>query len=280
MKNGFDNAILESGGIIKRGYSAILENAGKTIAFITGVVAVLVTFTEIGFYDFRTASFISTVSMMLVASYIIYFSLEDAGEKLGRESSEYSECAKRYECALQEVRSRDIGDLRDFLERYAKEELTFRRKTMLMRYGVSYAEFERYINGEKIAKKYRRGARRAKKLKAVPLSPKLLFAKETVRSKSELYNPEGTKLPRLLIGLFPSTFCMLFTVSVMLTAKDGINAEFIIESIIKLSALPVIGLRGYSIGYKYAKEELSLWVRTKASLMEAFLKEEKECSAS
>ena len=31
MKNGFDNAILESGGIIKRGYSAILENAGKTI---------------------------------------------------------------------------------------------------------------------------------------------------------------------------------------------------------------------------------------------------------
>ena len=280
MKNGIDTALLESGSVLKRGHSFFLENAGKTVAFITGVVAVLVTFTEIGFYDFRTVNFLSTVAMMLAAAYIIYFSLEDAGEKLGRETEEYRDCAGRYENALGELRSRDIGELRDFLERYAREELAFRRKTVLLRYGVSYREFERYLWGEKIAKKYRRGARRAKRIRAVPLSPKLLFSKETVKSKSELYNPEYGKLAKLALGLVPSTLCMLFTVSVMLKTKDGMSAEFILESIIKLSALPIIGLRGYSAGYKYAKEELSLWVRTKTSLIEAFLKEEKEVQAS
>ena len=280
MKSGIDNTLLESAGVIKRGYSALLENAGKTIALITGIVAVLITFTEIGFYDFRTVGFISTVLVLIVAAYIIYFSLEDAGERLGRESDEYRECAKKYEIALSELRTKDIGRLRSFLEEYARAELEFRRKSVLLRYGVSYTDFLEYMNDGKIQRKYRRGARKAKRTKPAPLSPKLLFSKETSGGKSELYNPERGKLSRLLVGILPSTVCMLFTVSVMLGLKDGMTAEFIFESILKLSALPVIGLRGYSAGYKYAKGELTLWVRTKTSLIEAFLNTEKDSPES
>jgi hypothetical protein len=65
---------------------------------------------------------------------------------------------------------------------------------------------------------------------------------------------------------------MLFTVSIMLGVKDGMTAEFILESILKLSTLPIIGLRGYSQGYAYAKGELTLWLETKTRLIEGYLK--------
>lgn len=273
MKSGIDKALLESGGLIKRGKSVILENAGKTIAFITGAIAVLVTFTEIGFYDFRTVEFITNVLVLLAAAYIIYFSLEDAGERLGRDTSEYRENAEKYDKALAELSTRDICELREFLERYAREEMIFRRRAVLMRYGISYSEFEDYLDCGKIPKKYRRGVRRAKRVKAHHLSPKLLFSRESRGAKSELYNPEYGKIPRLALGLVPSAVCMLFTVSVMLGLKDGMTPAFISESVLKLSALPIIGIRGYSRGWRYAKDELSLWVRTKTSIIEAFLKE-------
>ena len=35
--------------------------------------------------------------MMLIASYVMYFSLEDAGEKLGRETDAYKSANERYE---------------------------------------------------------------------------------------------------------------------------------------------------------------------------------------
>ena len=278
MKTGFENSLLDSGQIMKRGYSMLAQNVGKTIALITGIVATLVTFTEIGFCDFGAESFTSTVILMLIASYIIYFSLEDAGEKLGKETEEYQKCEEQYKKERNKLYDTDIGRLRDFCYRYAGEELIYRRKNTLLSYGFSYSDYERFLAGEEFKGRARRVFRRVKRMKPIPLTPRQLLTKERSPSKSELINPEYGKPVRLFLKLIPSTVCMLFTVSVMLSARDGMTPEFILESILKLSTLPIIGLRGYSQGYFYAKSELTLWVQTKTRMIGAFIKQ--ECTTS
>ena len=62
-------------------------------------------------------------------------------------------------------------------------------------------------------------------------------------SASELASPERKKLATSLRILLPSTACMIFTISVMLTAKDELSASVIIDGILKLSALPADVLR-------------------------------------
>ena len=70
--------------------------------------------------------------------------------------------------------------------------------------------------------------------------------------------------------MLPSALCTVFTVSVMLSGKD-LSVASVIESIFKLSCLPIIGLRGYTRGYAYVTEELVPWVKTKSRLLEAFI---------
>ena len=76
-----------------------------------------------------------------------------------------------------------------------------------------------------------------------------------------------------LLTLIPSTLCTVFTVSVILTAKNGLSPSTVIDGILKLSALPIIGFRAYSAGYNFAKNEKSLWLQTRARLLSAFIKQ-------
>jgi hypothetical protein len=68
---------------------------------------------------------------------------------------------------------------------------------------------------------------------------------------------------------------MLFTVSVMVSVKDNMTVAGVIEAILKLSTLPIIGLKGYSDGYEYVMNNESAWLETKSRLIEAFLKDNK-----
>ena len=79
------------------------------------------------------------------------------------------------------------------------------------------------------------------------------------------------KIVSVITSLIPSTVCTLFTVSIILTAKDGLTVESVIEGLLKLSALPIVGFRGMLDGYRFAKESKSAWFETKARLLEAFL---------
>ena len=56
----------------------------------------------------------------------------------------------------------------------------------------------------------------------------------------------------------------------MLNVKEDMTASDVINGILKLSALPVIGFKGYSAGYGYTKNSLSLWIETKANILEKF----------
>jgi hypothetical protein len=272
MKDGgFDTALLESGELLKKGFSSLIGNVGRTVAIITLAVAALVTFTDVGFHDLKTASFTSTLLLMLVASYIMFFSLEDAGERLGEQSEEYKAALDGYNAALGEIEPDEIGALRDFCTVYSEEELKFRQRSYLISCGYSPSELDEKENGGTDECRRKRAIMKAKKMKAVILTPSMLLSKERASRTSELKNPERTKLPALVLRLVPITFGMLFTTSVMLVSKDGLTASTVIESIMRLATLPIVGFKGYSVGYTYAKRTESRWISTKTRLLRAYI---------
>ena len=270
MKDGLDLGILSSGTLVKRGYSFLIANVGKTVALITLVVCALISFTEISFSEFGSESFTGTLVMMLIASYVMYFSLENAGEKLGREGGHYKSVSEGYEMRKRQVKGCEVSDLRKFCLDYREAELEYRRSNMLFSLGYTEEEYERYLKGEKMSKKAMKDLGRVKKIKCAELDAVSLLSQDG-RQRSELNNPEEIRLLRMVIRLIPSTVCMIFTVSVMISLKDNMSAASVIEALIKLSTLPIIGLKGYSAGYEYVTESEIEWIETKTRLLDSFL---------
>ena len=108
------------------------------------------------------------------------------------------------------------------------------------------------------------------------LTPTLLLGSERSSTRSELESPEKRKFPMLVLKLIPSTLCMLVTLSVILTAKEEMTSADILNGILKLSALPLIGFRGYASGYSYAKHSLTDWLKTKTDILESFINKKEE----
>ena len=266
----FDISLLDSSATLNRGYKSVINNAGWAIAIITLAVAVLVTFTDIGFVGGINENITSTVMLMLLASYLIYFSMESAGEKLGRESEEYREALTDYKARSKEIKPEDIYALRKFCTDYSKEELIYRRNAYLMKYGLTPRDYEGFKSGEKFSYRTNLILRRAERMKPAALTPRMLLSFD-VRDESELHNPEKTKLLRMIPKLLPITVSVFFTGALVLAAKDGLTVMTMIEGILKLSALPIIALRGYVGGYTYTKERQSVWLSTKSKLLHSFI---------
>lgn len=271
MSDGnFGRELLESGALMKRGFAYLAKSSGKVVAVITAIVAVLVTFTDIALTNFGTAAFTTTLLVMLIASYLIYFSLEDAGERLGKESEEYSSARQSYVAVRGRILPEHIASLREYLADYAAAELDYRRRNYLCREGYSPEDYAAYKRGASVSRRALRTFRRAERMRAVSLSPTMLLSREGVGGR-ELVNPELSRRVYSLLKLLPSTVCMFFTASVILTAKPNLTASVIIEGILKLSALPIVGFRGYSSGYFYALGAGCLWLETKTRLLLGFL---------
>lgn len=274
MKDGLDLGIINSGALVKKGYSFLIANFGKTVATITLFVTVLVSFTEISFSDFKSESFTSTLIMMLIASYVMYFSLEDAGEKLGRDSDLYKTSNERYEELRGRIGGTDIADLRKFCLDYRNEDLEYRKSNLLFSLGYTEDEYQQYLMGNITDKKARKELGRVKKMRCAELDASTLLSGGK-SSPCELKNPEGSRLLHTVMKLLPSTVCMVFTVSVIISVKDGMTAAGIIEVFLKLSTLPIIGLKGYTAGYEYATESERSWIDVKSRLLSSFLSSRK-----
>ena len=273
MKKDTHSDLLELNGIIKQGYSSIIANAGRVIAAITLIIAVLVTFTDMAFSDFSSKSFTSTLTVMLISSYMMYFSLEDSGEREGEESEQFRQSSERYLTARAKITPDHIDPLRSFCLEYSRAELEYRRLSYLSERGYSKNDLAAYKRGERFPIRARRAFRHAEKMKAARLSPAILMSRSHSGNECEISNPTRRKIMGALGSLIPSTICMVFTVSVILTVKENMSIESVIEGLVKLCALPIIGLRGMLDGYRFAKEDKSSWLETKARLLESFLEE-------
>ena len=272
MKDGLDLGIISSGALVKKGYSFLIANIGKTIAIITLFVTALVSFTELSFSDFGSERFTSTLVMMLLASYIMYFSLEDAGEKLGRDSDAYKNASEKYEELKRKVAGSDIADLRKFCIDYRNADLEYRRSNLLFSLGYTEEEYKSYLNGADMGKKMNKDLSRVKKMRRAELDTATLLSHGRY-CEGELKNPKAQHIVHMLIRLIPSTVCMIFTVSVMINLKDNMTIAGAIEALLKLSTLPIIGLKGYAAGYEYSSESERGWLEIKSRILGSFLKD-------
>lgn len=278
--DSLDKELIELSGTIKSGYGFFINNAGKAIALITLAVSALIIFADVGLADIGSSEFTTMLTAMLFASYIIYFSLEDSGEKYGEKCEEYTEAMSKYKAARAAVGIGNIKELRSFCLRYSKEELDFRRANYIAEAGYTEEEYDAYKRGERVKLRERYYFSKASRMKAVRLTPSLLLSGTSFSASSELEDPGRKKYLRALINLLPSTLCMVLTVSVILNLRGDLTPSVVIDGLIKLSALPVIGFRGYASGYSFVKEKKSVWLETKARLLCAFAEEYKENTAA
>ena len=270
--NEFEESLLSSGESLKKVGRVALENMGKLTAAVVAIIMIAVTFTDITFSSFEFKEIASSLLLLLTSSYVIYFSLEDAGEKLGEGSEEHRSAKLRYDSCRDKIRGEDMEALRAYLCDYSRKELSFRKRNALMAEGLSEAELDLYRTGAMTDKDKCKRLRRIERIKPIILTPRTLLCRERWQKRSELENPERRKIWTLILKLIPSTLCMSVTVSVILTVKDGMSAADVLNGILKLSALPMAAFRGYSAGYSYTRYTLSLWLETKAGILEDFLK--------
>ena len=270
--NALENGLISSDELIRRTGGTVMRNAGKIVALLTALAAILLTFTDVRLGSLVSNELTGEAVMMLIASYIMYFSLEDAGEKLGKETAEYESAAKEYESARTSVKAEDTEALRDFCIRYSERELEYRKCAVLASAGLTKAQMQGWLVGEGVGRKAKRVFKRVASMKAVTLTPQILLSRSGLSQRSELDSPEKFKLLRMTIGLLPTTLGICLTVSVMLSVKDGLTVESVIEGLIKLITLPVVGFRGYTAGYAHVKEHGIAWLETKTRILHVFKK--------
>ncbi len=276
MNDSNESNLLLLDGFMKQGVGYAVTNSGKIIAVITLIIAVLTTFTNITFTDFGGESFTISLMVMLISSYVMYFSLEDAGESEGAGSKEYTEAKGKFVEVRKGIQPDDIEKLREFCLRYAENELNYRRKNYLCENGLTLSDLADYNGGTPYPVRMRRILRRANTMKAVKLTVSRLLSTSHGTPQSELAPPERGKMFSTLLSLLPSTLCTLFTVSIILTTKSELTVSTVIDGLIKLSALPIIGFRGFLDGYRYAKDTKTTWFETKTRVLEAFLIQNKK----
>ena len=266
----FDETLLGAGELLRSGKETLAGNVGKAVAFLTVAVAAIVTFTDVTFSGFD-ADFSCRLVVFWLAASVMFFSLEHEGEALGRQTSAAEEAKTALSRLCEGVHGDALPALHRFCQRYSAEEHAYRRASRLLAAGKTEEEYDAFLRGEPTARRDRRLFRRIRRQKPYPLTPADLLNSERPSAKSELANPENRKVPSLFGSLIPSLVFMSVTVSVMIRLKSGINAEVVVEGILKLSTLLTVGFRGYLQGYRYITDALTPWMRTKAKLLEAFL---------
>ena len=142
----FDDVLLDSSELIKKASKTIICNMGKIIAIFVFFVMLAVTFTDVSFLGFFTENFASSLLLLITSSYIIYFSLEDAGENYGEDTNEFKKANARYTALRERINGSDIDGLRTFCSEYSKKDLEYRRKSLLLSRGMSSDDILKYEN--------------------------------------------------------------------------------------------------------------------------------------
>ena len=265
---------LENLGLEKTDTEAncLLSGLGKLVAGICAAIATLVTFTDITFSGLSARDMTTVLAVLLGSAYAIYFSLEESGERRGEETEEFRTAFSQHRKLCFTLTPEMIPKLRDFLAEYTINEAISRRRTLLLRSGYTEDDYNAYRAGNDLGKTARRVMRRAARIKAAQISiGDILSSYGKPKNRGELYNPEIRARLKMLLNLIPTTLCMVVTVSVMMNFKESLGPAEIFEGLMKLSALPIIGARGYIGGYLYAKDVRVRWLETKSRLLEAFL---------
>ncbi len=271
MSSDFEKMLLDTDLTVKKTVGALLNNIGKTIAIITLTVATLVTFTDISFGQFGSESFTGTLMIMTVCATVLYFSLEDAGERLGMQENEYKRAKNDYEAAKEKIKADNLESFKEYLNEIALSTRGSQQSEMLLEHGLSQSDLDSYLRGENPDKKRAAILKKISRIKVKSINVMDILSSAHQKHTEGFKNPKGRHFVNLCLKILPSLLCMTVTVSIMLTTKEDMSAASVISGVMKLSTLPIIGLRGYIAGYNFAKDELSAYLESKKRIIEGFI---------
>ncbi len=257
------NASLAS---LSRGRQKLFTHIGLWISLLALLIAALTTFTNISILSLSAETLTLTVAVYAAVTVVIFFSLAEEGERMGRSETAYREAEKSLETAVARVAPAQYAKLEDFCRRYAEGEFSERRARLLLAHGIV---------GEENAPP-KAAQRQLKRLRPPQLNAFMLLGKAACSIDSPLRNPQKKRKNRLFLRLTPSLICTCFGIGIAIGTRETLTVSAILEGAFKLAALLIVGLRGYVQGYLFIGDSEIPFIRAKARLLEQFLSEAEE----
>ncbi len=267
MERESERLLASSLASLSKGRQRLFAHIGLWVAALSLLVAALVTFTEISLLSLSLQSLTLTVAVYAAVTVVMYISLEEEGELAGRTESAYKEAENALTATAARITAVHYAPLEAFCRLYTKEELAERRARLLLTYGISDEAQQELPAAVQ---------RRICRLRPLQLNASMLLGKPAKAADSPLCDPDRRRRTRLLTRLTPSLLCMTFGIGIAIGARDALTVSAILEGIFKLSALLIVGLRGYVQGYLFVSEAEIPFIRAKTRLLERFLCETSE----
>ncbi len=264
MEHESEHLLATSLASLSKGRQKIFAHIGFWIAALSLLVAALVTFTDISLLSISTQSFTVTMVVYATVTVLMYLSLAEEGERTGRSEKAYKEAEDALTKAANCISPASFGRLEAFCQAFVREEFSERRARLLLAYGIS----------DEDSAPPPAACRRLKHLRPLQINALMLLGSTLKEGDSPLCNTEKRRRSRLLLRLMPSLLWMIFGIGIAIGAHDSLTTSAILEGIFKLSALLIIGLRGYTQGYLFISEAEIPFLRAKMQLLERFLAEQ------
>ncbi len=244
-----------------KGRQKIFSHIGLWIAALSLLVAIVVTFTDISLLALSAESLTLKMAIYAAVTVIMFFALEEEGERTGRTENAYKESEKDFLSTKVRVTPDRYSALEAFCGHYIEEELEGRRALLLLSHGITDSNAPRSALLE----------RRLKSLRPLRINAAALLDRSAQSVRSPLHNPDHRRRLRLLARLFPSLLCSVLGIGIAIGVRGSLTPAIIMEGLFKLSALLIVALRGYAIGYLYVGETEVPLIRAKTRLLEQFL---------
>lgn len=260
MTSDNERRLTDSLAALSKGHRRLLSHAGLWIAALSLFAAALATFTDLSLLSLTAEAMTLRLGIYAAATVIIFLSLEEEGERAGRGERPFTEAQTALEEAEAHIKPPHYGRLEDFCQRYAQEELSQRRARILLTHGA-----------KEEAELSKAAARRLRRLRPLPIHAAMLLGNGNGEDGAPLWRPARKRANAILFKLVPSVLCTAFGIGIAIGVRDSLSASAVLEGLFKLSALLVIGLRGYMQGYLFVLETEIPFLQAKKRLLEQFL---------
>ena len=247
-----------------KGRQRIFSRIGLWISALALLVAVVITFTDVSILSLSAESLTLKMAVYAAVTAIMFYALEEEGERTGRTENAYKESEKAFLAAKTAVTPAYYGALEGFCESYIEEELSKRRSVLLLSHGITGCDASLPAPLE----------RKIKALKPLRISAATLLDPSAYPRHSPLESPERRRKCRLAARLLPSLFCSVFGIGIAVGVRGTMTPSAIIEGLFKISALLIVALRGYAVGYLFIGDAEIPFLQAKARLLEQFLYEQ------
>lgn len=218
-----------------------------------------------------------TAAVTVLACFIMYTSLFDAGRQKSIGEDAYRDQTERYRRLGEQVKRGGGEALERFCRTYVEEELRRTRETILGSVGERYETFLSYQAGEMTREAFRalplprrRALRRAARLKPLHLTAAMLLCEHLGQKRGLVLSGRPGRVKRSVRALIPMLLGSLVTVAVTLEGSDPTPAT-VIAGLLRIFNLIWTGARGYIAGCNAVPEEESAALETKSALLELYL---------